>query len=370
MVSPALTPKRVTINEVAKLANVSIQTVSAVINEKPGITEQTRFRVRQAITQLDYHPNFLASSLRAQKSLTIGVLIPSITNPFFPEFVRGIDDVAQKHGYTLFLCNSDDEERKEINYIQLLRRHRIAGLIAAFQPREPEGKKVLKSLVSHHVPVVLMGSRRSDEKIVTLTVDDVQGAFLATSHLLDLGHRRIGMITPPVGGDVEANRVAGFLKAHKARAIKVDRDLLVPGGFDVSDGQRGVTELLRLRKPPTAIVAANDLVAIGALNALRHLNKRVPEDVAVVGYDNIRMAELFNPPITTIAQPLYRMGESATQAILARINEPDLTGEMIRFETELLIRGSSAGNIKFFPTNTNNQKPVYPNEQSRFPSYR
>jgi LacI family transcriptional regulator len=332
-------------NEVAKLANVSIQTVSAVINEKPGITQHTRLRVREAIAQLDYHPNFLASSLRAQRSLTIGVLIPSITNPFFPEFVRGIEDVAQKRGYTLFLCNSDDDEQKEISYIQLLWRHRIAGLIAAFQPRKPEGKNLLKNLVSHHVPVVLMGSHRPDQKVVSLTVDDVQGTFLATSHLLDLGHRRIGMITPPTGSDVEVNRVAGFLRAHKARGFKVDRALLVPGGFDVSDGQRGAVELMRLPQPPAAIVAANDLVAIGALKALRHLNKRVPEDVAVVGYDNISMAELFNPPITTIAQPLYRMGESAMEALLARINEPGLDGEVIRFETELLIRASSIGNV-------------------------
>lgn len=342
---PGLIARRVTMSDVAKVANVSIQTVSAVINDKPGITQHTRVRVREAIARLDYHPNFLASSLRAQRSFTVGVLIPSITNPFFPEFVRGIEDVAQKQGYSLFLCNSDDDEQKEVSYIQLLRRHRIAGLIAAFQPHKPEGKNVLKSLVSHRVPVVLMGSRRPDKKIVSLAVDDVQGTFLATSHLLDLGHRRIGMITPPVGSDVEANRVAGFLKAHRERGITLDRDLLVCGGFDASDGRRGATELVRLRKPPTAIVAANDLVAIGAMNALRHLNKRVPEDVAIVGYDNISMAGLFNPPITTIAQPLYRMGESAMEALLARIINPDLDGQTIRFETELLVRASSIGTI-------------------------
>jgi DNA-binding LacI/PurR family transcriptional regulator len=300
--------------DVAKLANVSIQTVSAVINDKPGITEPTRIRVRDAIAELDYHPNFLASSLRAQRSFTVGVLIPSITNPFFPEFVRGIEDVAQKHGYSLFLCNSDDDQQKALD---------------------------------HRVPVVLMGSRRPDERIVTLTEDDEHGTFLATSHLLDLGHRRIGMITPPVGGEVEKNRVAGFLKAHASRSIQVASELLVPGGFDVSDGQRGVSVLMHLRKPPTAIVAANDLVAIGSLNALRHLNKRVPEDVAVVGYDNIRMAELFDPAITTIAQPLYEMGETAMRAILTRISNRELSGEMVRFETRLLVRASSVGQHEF-----------------------
>ncbi len=188
-----------------------------------------------------------------------------------------------------------------------------------------------------------------------LTEDDEHGTFLATSHLLDLGHRRIGMITPPVGGEVEKNRVAGFHKAHASRSIHVASELVVSGGFDVSDGQRGVSVLMRLRKPPTAIVAANDLVAIGSLNALRHLNKRVPEDVAVVGYDNIRMAELFDPAITTIAQPLYEMGETAmyemgetaARAILARIANRELSGEMVKFETRLLVRASSVGQHEF-----------------------
>ena len=333
--------------DVAKLANVSIQTVSAVINDKPGITDRTRVRVREAVTQLDYHPNFLASNLRAQRSFTIGVLIPSITNPFFPEFVRGIEDVAQQHGYSLFLCNSDDVEQKEISYLQLLRKHRIAGLIAAFQPSEPDGRKALQSFLAHRVPVVLLGALRPDERIVNLAIDDEHGAYLATLHLLELGHRRIGMIKPPAGDEVGKNRTVGFLKAHRTRSTPVDAELLVPGGFDVSDGQRGIVALMGLPDPPTAIVAANDLVAIGALHALSHLNKRVPEDVAVVGYDNIRMAELFNQGITTVAQPLYRMGETAMEAVLARINDQALGGETIKFETNLIVRTSSGGTRDF-----------------------
>jgi LacI family transcriptional regulator len=334
---------RSTMLDVAKLANVSIQTVSAVINDKPGITNRTRIRVREAVAKLDYHPNLLASNLRAQRSFTIGVLIPSITNPFFPELVRGIEDVAQQHGYSLFLCNSDDDDQKEIRYLELLRKHRIAGLIAAFRPSEPDGRKALQSLLDHGVPVVLLGSLRPDERIVNLAIDDTQGSYLVTSHLLDLGHRRIGMIKPPTGGEVGKNRVVGFLEANRTRAIHVDPELLVPGGFDLSDGQRGVVALLGLRNPPTAIVAANDLVAIGALNALSHLCKRVPEDLAVVGYDNIRMAEVFNPAITTIAQPLYRMGETAMEAVLARISDPTLAGETVRFATTLIVRKSSDG---------------------------
>jgi LacI family transcriptional regulator, repressor for deo operon, udp, cdd, tsx, nupC, and nupG len=194
-----------------------------------------------------------------------------------------------------------------------------------------------------------MGSLRPDERILNLAIDDEHGAYLVTSHLLDLGHRRIGMIKPPAGDEVGKNRTIGFLKAHRTRSIQIDAELLVPGGFDVSDGQRGVVALMGLRDPPTAIVAANDLVAIGVLHALSHLKKRVPEDVAVVGYDNIRMAELFNPAITTISQPLYRMGETAMEAVLARISDPTLGGGTIKFETTLIVRTSSAGVHRFPP---------------------
>ena len=243
--------------------------------------------------------------------------------------------------------------RKATAYLQLLRKHRIAGLIAAFQPRDPEAHSVLQSLLAHHVPVVLMGSRQPHESIVMVTEDDEHGTFLVTSHLLDLGHRRIGMIRPPTGSEVEKDRVTGFVKAHSSRSIEVAPELMVPGGFDVPDGQRGVSALMQLPKPPTAIVAANDLVAIGSLNALRHMNKRVPEEMAVVGYDNIRMAELFNPSITTIAQPLYEMGETAMGAVLARISNRELGGEIIRFETRLIVRASSAGITSFLQSKTN-----------------
>src|ERR1700731_5417063 len=169
---------KLTMDDVARAARVSKQTVSAVINNKSGISEKTRARVREIITRLDYHPNLLAGSLRAQRSFTVGVLIPSITNPFFPEFVRGIEDVAQKHGYSLFLCNSDDDQQKAFSYLQLLRKHRIAGLVGAFEPRQPESHSVLQSLLAHRVPVVLLGSKQPDERIVLLTEDDQQGTFL------------------------------------------------------------------------------------------------------------------------------------------------------------------------------------------------
>ena len=180
---------KLTMDDVARAAHVSKQTVSAVVNNKSGISEKTRERIRKIMIRLDYQPNLLAGSLRGQSSFTVGVLIPSITNPFYPELVRGIEDEAQRRGYSLFLCNSDENPEKEVEYVQLLRRHRIAGLIAATIQVRPAWIEALKNLAAQRIPVVVLGPFRPSEKVVQITIDDVEGSVKATSHLLDLGHQ-------------------------------------------------------------------------------------------------------------------------------------------------------------------------------------
>ena len=252
---------KLTMDDVAKAARVSKQTVSAVINNKSGISEKTRARVRQIIARLDYHPNLLAGSLRAQRSFTVGVVVPSITNPFYPELVRGIEDEAQRTGYSLFLCNSDEDPEKEVNYLHLLRRHRIAGLIAGTINEHPAWTQALNKLAAQGVSIVLLlGSSRPSEKITLISTDDQEGFVKATSHLLDLGHDRIGMIMPPMNPYGESPRVTGFVEAHTLRGKKVEPELLVRGGWHVTEGQEGAAQLMRLPVPPTAIVAPNDMV--------------------------------------------------------------------------------------------------------------
>jgi DNA-binding LacI/PurR family transcriptional regulator len=334
---------KITMEHIARVAGVSKQTVSAVINNKSGISEKTRVRIRRIIAKLDYEPNMLASSLRGQGSFTVGVVIPSITNPFYPEIVRGIEDEAQRHGYSLFLCNSDEDPEKEVNYLQLLRRHRIAGLIVGTINENPAWTQSLKNLAAQGVSIVLLlGVSRPSEKITLVTTDDIEGFVKATSHLLDLGHIRIGMIMPPPDGpNGESRRVTGFLKAHKLRGKEVPSELLVPGGWHVKEGQDGAARLMELPVPPTAIVAPNDMAAIGAITKLKELGRRVPEDVAVVGYDNIAIAEWYDPALTTVDQPHYLMGQQAMQAMLKRLENPSDPGEVRIFETSLIIRRSS-----------------------------
>ncbi len=330
-----------TMTDVATAVGVSIQTISAVINDKPGISEATRARVRHAIAELDYHPNMLASGLRSRRTRTIGVLISSITNPYFPEIVRGVEDVAHREGYALFLCNTDEDSAKQLDYLRLLRRHNVAGLVAVSGTGAVDGRRIPEWLVAHEAPVVLMGGDRTHEKIVTTGVDDHRGGYLATAHLLDLGHQRIGVVTGPPNHGVSLRRMAGYEEALRGRDIPPDPKLVVPGGFDAASGQSGARRLMALDTPPTAIIAGNDLAAIGAMAVLKRLGRRIPEDVAVVGYDNIEMAALYDPPLTTVAQPLYDMGAFAMQAILDRIADPRLGGTHRIFETPLIVRRST-----------------------------
>jgi LacI family transcriptional regulator len=321
--------------DVARAAGVSVQTVSVVINGKSGISEATRERVLRAIQELDYHPNQLASSLRSRRTRTIGILVPSITNPYWPEMVRGAEDVAHRNDYAVFLCNTDGDPTKEQGYIRLLRRHRVAGFFTTIGGHASD----IEALVATGIPVARAGVTQVHEKIVALNVDDRRGEYDATAHLLSLGHRRIGIIVPLSGPG--AGRRAGYADALRERGIAVDPELMVPAEFDIPSGQTGAGRLLALPYPPTAIVAGNDLIAIGVITTLKRHGKRIPEDVAVVGFDNIPMASFYDPPITTIAQPLYEMGAFAMQAILERIGNPALPGTAVIFDTPLIVRRST-----------------------------
>jgi len=334
--------RRTTITDVARAARVSIQTVSAVFHDKPGISDPTRQRVRRAIERLHYVPNGLASSLRARHSRTVGVLIPSITNPYFPDFVRGIEDGAHRAGYSVFLCNSDHQPEKEIEYLQLLRQHAVSGYVVAYNLNNLDFEKILFQLATHHTPVITLGSRQIHERAHVLRTDDRASAFTLAQHLIELGHERIGLIQPPAESSVCRDRTEGFRAALKKFGLTVRPEYLVPGGFTIEDGQDGATQLAGRQEPPTAIVAANDLAAIGAISALKGLGIRVPERMSIAGFDDIRMAALVDPPLTTIAQPTYRMGQAAFEAILEQLESPNSRGRVINFETSLVVRRSTA----------------------------
>jgi LacI family transcriptional regulator len=341
--SPLLTASRkVTITEVARAAKVSIQTVSAVVNQKPGISEPTRQRVWRVVEQLHYRPNGIASSLRAQRSHTLGVLIPTITNPFFPEFVRGAGDAASKKGYSIFLCNSDEDSEKEIQYLRLLQRHRVAGVLVASVTGPVAAESVLQEFVLNRTPVAYLGASRPRPGIVVLRVNESEITRVAVKHLLELGHRRIAFITPPPAKSICQARIDGFKKGLGEVNLPIREEYFVAGGFEFKDGIRGAEQLVSLRYPPTAIVAANDLVAIGAISTLKKYGWCTPGDMSVVGIDDIPMASLLDPPLTSVTQPIYEMGRQGIENILLRIQDPQLGAAEVLFETRLTIRESTA----------------------------
>lgn len=331
-----------TMAEVARRTGVSVQTVSAVVNGKPGISEPTRVRIRQVIEELDYQPNHAARLLRNRQSVTIGVIISSITNPFFPGIVQGIETVAREHGYIVILCNDDADPSKRLAYLEALRQQQVAGIIAAYGTPAPETDASLRNCLARGIPVVLVSGHRLDDRAVTIHVDNRQGMASAVAHLIALGHRRIAMISPPDRTAPQRDRLAGFIDAHTNAGLAHDPALVLPGGFGVEDGERAAERLVHGSADATAIVAANDLVAIGAIAALKRLGRRVPHDIAVVGYDDIPMSSLYDPPLTTVAQPLAQLGAAAMRAILERAADRTLPGGMMHFGTRLVVRGSTA----------------------------
>jgi len=313
---------RVTMRDVAKRSGVSIQTVSAVLNGKPGIGVVTATQVRRVISDLGYQPNLLASSLRSRRSTTIGLLLPNVANPFFAEQARGVEDVAQARGYSVMLCNTDDDPAKEQTYLRLLRQYQAAGVIG--------GRSASNGSPPHLSPS---------------SMDDQRGGYVATAHLLDLGHRRIGCISGPLPGGPGEGRLLGYHAALAEWGVQADDQLLVEGAFDFASGQRGAAVLLARGVRPTAIFAHNDPMAIGAMATLKNAGLRVPEDVAVMGYDGTEIALLYDPPLTTVIQPTYALGARAMAMLADLIENVVGTADQPPLDCQLIVRRSTVAGL-------------------------
>jgi DNA-binding LacI/PurR family transcriptional regulator len=326
--------RKATITDVARLANVSIQTVSAVVNRKPGISDPTRNRVLHAIEQDCQQPaRPKESDDRSRYSDHHQSLLSRIRSRR-----RGC---SQRKGFSIFLCNADEDTEKEIQYLRLLQRHRVAGILVSYVSSPATSESVLAELASHHLPIACLGRAQPGQGIVSLRVNESEITRIAAQHLIKLGHRRIGFITPPPSKNIAQMRIEGFKRALVEADLPVRPEYLVDGGFDLQDGVRGAGKLLSLRYPPTAVVAANDLVAIGVISTLKKQGRRIPADISVVGIDDIPMASLLDPPLTTVSQPIYEMGRLGMENILLRIQNPQLDTSEIVFETRLIIRQST-----------------------------
>lgn len=332
---------KITIKDIAKKANVSITTVSRVLNNKTeGIGDETRRNVLKIIDEMGYQPNRIARSLITNKTNTIGLIIPDIRNPFFPELVRGVEDVANSKQYNVFLCNTDGNNEKEEEALKLMIEKNVDGLVLAHSYDKPN-KSFRNLLTKHNIPVVLIDRGLNDERFSGVFIDNETAGYLATKHLIELNHRKIACITGPNHINNSHERLKGYLKAHFEENIPINKDFILTGDYQMEGGYKAGKKILE-SKNVTAIFALNDLMAFGVYQAAMELDINIPDDLSVVGFDNIKYNQLLHPKLTTIEQSVYEMGETATRFLFENIQEDQQLGKKTIFlEPKLIIREST-----------------------------
>lgn len=328
-----------TIKDVARLAGVSTTTVSHVINETRFVSDELRGRVLEAMEELNYHPNALARGLRLGETKTIGLVAPDNSNPFFAEVARTIEDIGFENGYSVILCNSDNNLDKEAAYINVLIAKRVDGVIFIAAGSKHEH---LHELTTRGIPVVVADRNIPQAWADVVLVNNEQGGHDATRYLISLGHRRIACITGPSDLTPSADRVRGYRRALKESGVSVEEALIVPGDFLYQGGEAAMAQLLRLDRPPSAVFACNDVMAIGALRALRSAGLQVPSDISIIGFDDIEIASAVSPALTSVAQPIVELATLATQLLMSRIrnDQEDEPKQRIVLDTKLVVRDS------------------------------
>ena len=331
--------RMITMKEVAERAGVSITTVSHVINKTRFVSDELVKRVNQAIEELDYRPHQLAQSLRRGRTQTIAVLVSDIVNPFFPEVVRGVEDSAKENGYSLILCNTDENPRMESFYISLMIDRRVDGFIIAPSMAAEES---LQPLIKKEIPLVVI-----DRPVETLSVDQVYsdnvgGAYQATKYLLSLGHKRIGLIMELEGIRSFDDRKAGWEEALKEQGLSAMTGLVQQAGLEIEGAEAAARYLVEGPPQVTALFATNNLMTLGVLRYLKKHSVSCPKDLSIVGFDDPEWAASFNPSITSVAQQSYEMGYKACDLLVARMQEKTSEPKIVQLDCELKVRDSCA----------------------------
>jgi LacI family repressor for deo operon, udp, cdd, tsx, nupC, and nupG len=328
-----------TIVDVAKLAGVSRSTVSRVLNNSPRVDQETRSRVFKAIEQLNYEPSVAARNLRKQETRMIAVLVPDISNPFFSRLLEGMEEVSIQHGYKIILCITGGDAGRELQYIRLIERKQVDGVIltALRNPLE-----VIKPYLQYG-PIVFANEYLDDDPLPSVSIDNVASSRMVTEHFIELGHRRIAFINGPEHIIICRDRRHGYVQALERAGIPIDDQLVREGDYSMEGGFRCTEDLLKLPSPPTSIFAANDTMAVGVVKALQRQGLNIPEDVAVAGFDNNPYSTVVEPNVTTVDQPINEMGAQSVQLLLQWIEkrEEPMESRRVVLQTSLCIRPSS-----------------------------
>jgi LacI family transcriptional regulator len=329
---------RVTMAEVAREAGVSAMTVSRVINDKGDVSPDTRQRVLDVIERLGYRPSSIARGLATRRTGTLGLVIPDVANPFFAGVTRGAEQVAYAEGYNVFLCNTEEDPQRELAVLASLEEKRVDGLVLCSSRL---GEDELRSVVTRYAAVVLVNRRLEGNGIRSVLMNDEGGGRLATQHLLQAGYRAVGFLAGPVSSHSGRERAVGYRAALELAGVPYHSAWVRNCDPTVDGGQKACGELLIAHPELTALFCYNDLVAVGAVQACTVLGRQVPADVAIVGHDDIPLAALVTPPLTTCRVPRYELGARAVRLLLQRIDGSTEDRGGVVLEPELVIRASA-----------------------------
>jgi len=333
----------ITIREVAKRARVSVGTVSNVLSGSGSVRPELRRRVEDAMLELDYAPNQIARSLKTRTTKTLGTIVSDITNPFFPQMIRGAEDAAMERGYLLITLNTDDHVDRERRALAVLRARKVDGVLIVMAPDDGEATHIATALEQGTVMVCLDRMPRGIA-VDGVSVDNRKGARMCMHHLVSRGHRRIGMLSGTPSLNNAQERLEGYLEVMRENGGREIPSLIRNGDFRLESGYRMAKEMLLEAEPPTAIFASNAMMGFGALKAIHELGLRCPEDISLAVFDDIPFGDVIQPRLTVVTQPAYELGRRGAELLVARIEGREKSPTPVRIELspELIVRGSTA----------------------------
>jgi DNA-binding LacI/PurR family transcriptional regulator len=334
--------RHITIKHVAEKSGVSVQTVSRVLNNRPDVSPETRKRVQEVMDSLKYQPYALARGLASKRTYTLGLITSDFADYWFAQVVTGAETEAGEHGYFFMLGSTASTPKTEPKFLRLLTQRHVEGILFVRAER-PSDLDHLRKLQESGIPIVTTGFYLPGSELCFVEVDNLNGARQATQHLIDLGHTQIAEITGPEGLNSVTNRTQGYLQALQTAGIAPHPELIVQGeSWWHRAGYEATKKLLSKKIPFTAVFAHNDRLAKGAISALNEAGLKVPQDVSIVGYDDIPEAEFSDPPLTTIRQPMQAVGKAAAHLLITLIEDPNARPQQMLFDTELVVRSSTA----------------------------
>jgi LacI family transcriptional regulator, galactose operon repressor len=331
-----------TMQRVAHEAGVSVMTVSRVLNNRPDVSPQTRARVQRVISRLGYQPNAIARSLVSRRTRTLGLITADFSDYFFTEVIAGAEIEARTHNYFFMLGSTERNPQDEPEYFRLLTERHVEGILFARPSTEPNNRHLV-ALIRKGVPIVTTAYHFAHARVTVVDVDNVEGGRQATQYLVDIGHRQIAMITGPSSWKSVNDRSRGYALTLREAGIRLNSGLVAEGDWSYPGGYRAMRALLERDGRFTAVFVQNDRMAIGAMRALREVGQHVPEDISIIGYDDIPVAEFSDPPLTTVRQPMREVGAEATRLLIQQIEAPDgKRRNEVLLKTELVRRSSCA----------------------------